>query len=278
MLAASDTAARRHSVGVSFLSRFCSISSRSSPSARDKRPRATATWRHTSDSRSASSSRQAVCTAGSWNARKLPASPCDTRRAHSRAARSSSRAASLREGSEPVAGSYSHSRRRSGREISASASRSTDTRAADRLLERERDARADRRAGQGALRLRRERGREHDEGLGVALVHAQEHLAAQLAPLGSHRDRGRELVHRRRGRRARQPVEVVDEVARERGAHRLEQEPRIDALERHRLLLERGARERGHALPPQRTALLLAADLRQLRERAQVPCDGRHRH
>ena len=132
--------------------------------------------------------------------------------------------------------------------------------AAERKRERQRQARAHRRARQRAATLGGQRRGQHDEGFSVALVQAREHLPAELAPLRTDGDGRRQLVHGCCRSWRRQPVEVAQQVVLERRAHRLEQQRRIHAFERHRLLLQRDARERGHGLAPERAALLFVVD------------------
>ncbi len=88
-------------------------------------PRATATCRHTSDSRSVMSRAQAVRTDARSKTRTPLSSPSLALRAASRAARSSRRAASLRAGRAPVEYPVSHPRSSSGLDTRASAKPST---------------------------------------------------------------------------------------------------------------------------------------------------------
>jgi hypothetical protein len=84
-------------------------------------------WCQTSGSRSLRRRRQAWATEGRSKIESTLSSPVSTRRAASRAARSTRRAAKRLEASEPVEGTESHSSSRSARAISAKASASADT-------------------------------------------------------------------------------------------------------------------------------------------------------
>ncbi len=121
-LAASDAAARLHSVGDSDGARPSSIACAKAGSQGASRPRATATWRHTSDSRSRRRRVHADSTASDLKTRRLWSSPYAAHRAASRAARSRRRAARRRDGSEPVDGAEIQSRARSRRDAIARAS------------------------------------------------------------------------------------------------------------------------------------------------------------
>jgi hypothetical protein len=119
--AAEEAAARRHSVGVRSSARSRAISPSSMGICRDSNPRAEATCRQTKGSRSDSSRFHVACTSGRSNSETTEPSRSVERRSASQAALSSKRAASRREGSEPVDGSTAQVRSRSGRVSSDSA-------------------------------------------------------------------------------------------------------------------------------------------------------------
>ena len=120
--AASDATARRHSVGLRPSLRLSTICVRSSGTQAAQSPRATATYRQTSDSRSARSRLYGIRTASPTKTRSACGSPICARRAASRAARSRIFAARRLAGSERVDGAPTHSRAYSRRLTSASAS------------------------------------------------------------------------------------------------------------------------------------------------------------
>ncbi len=143
MPATSEVAARRHSVGERREVSAVWISSPRAGTARESSPRAQATWRHTSVSRSSRSERQAPSMVSgegrgassprlglsttAWKSWAGSSSPLRARAAASRAARSRRRPARRRSGSDPMACVPSHEVDSSRRETSARASGSTCT-------------------------------------------------------------------------------------------------------------------------------------------------------
>jgi hypothetical protein len=91
--------------------------------------------------------------------------------------------------------------------------------------------------------------RDGDEGRGVALVELREDAPAQVASLGPHRQRARELVEGDGGRLRRQERHVLEQPVGQRAFDAAKQRLRGEPVERRRSLGPSGQRERSEALP-----------------------------
>ena len=140
----------------------------------------------------------------------------------------------------------------------------------DRQLGHEPHAGAHARAREPLAGAERHLPRDRDERRRVGGDQARQHAPPELPLLGAHRQRRRHLVERRPRRGRPEPVEVVHEPPLERRAHAREQSLGVQALERAGALLVDDARERSHRLTPTRTAGRRIRQLVELEQAARV--------
>ena len=161
--------------------------------------------------------------------------------------------------------------------MSASAKRVDAGIAAQRELQRERDARLDDGIGQRARHSEREGPRDRHERRSVARLQRRRDAAAEVALLEPRRQGRRQLEQRRRRDGLRQEAEIVDEPRHERDARARDEPLGIEPLERRRVHAG-DRREGGEPLPPHGAAIFVVRQLVKLGEPGEVVlCVGHSR-